>query len=637
MRKILGDRFKNLMTWMIILLIAVVFVFLGLNDYFSSAHSSVVAKVAGQKITQTDVERLYERLAQQGQESGNEEALKQQALNALIRRAALLSLTHRLGFVDTEQQLAQVLLKIPAFQVDGQFSKEEYLKRLSQSGYSDALFRKEVAEDICLAQLEQGIVHSDFVTPQELNMMVQLSEQKRNVGYVILPAQYGRKEIRIADQALENYYNDNKQNFIAPEQVSLEYVLLSPEMAMKKVSLSPDEIKHYYESHQQDYTLPERVHARHLLIAVKEDDSGLDQKAKARAADLLAQMRGGADFAGLAKLHSEDPGSAPKGGDLGWFSKGQMVPEFEQAAFALKPGAMSELVRSPFGYHIIQLIARKESEVRPLAVVESNIREQLTVQKAQELFEKESSTLEKLAKESGKNLETIASQAALKIESTTLFSREGAEGLLSDPVLLTAVFSEDFLKTGYSQAPLRLSNQALILMRIKQHQAARPQTFAEAKPAIQQVLIEEAAQTRLKTFTENFIKRVAQCANPAELAKEQGLVWQTKTNVSRMAGMERDLLWTAFQVSGFEFAEKQQLKIASCMLRKVRDFKLQDGRHIIISVDKVMPGEWAALNPQMQQEYRRGLAGLAGQMDYMAMMLQVLDHTPVKLIAGSAS
>lgn len=624
MGKIVGNRLKSIMTWTIILLITMVFVFFGLNDYFSASHASIIAKVAGHKITEREVERLYERLVQQGNGLADTEGLKQQAVNALMRRAALLNAISGLGLVSTDQQLAQMLLKIPAFQVEGQFSKDEYQKRLKESGYSDAVFRKELSEDICLTQLERAIVQSDFTTPQELNRMVEMSEEKRDVGYVLLPADYGLKEIQISESAIQDYYEKQKQDLIQPERVSIDYILLSPEDAIKKVSISADDISQYYESHALDYTLPERVHARHLLITAPEGDIAADKASKARALDLLSQIQKGADLATLAKQYSEDPGSAPKGGDLGWFSKGQMVPEFEKAAFALKPGAVSELVRSPFGYHIIQLIAHKNSEVRPLNVVESTIREQLKIQKAQELFEKESETFQKLVKESPRNLEDLAAALGLSLVQTQWFSPEGAEGVLSDSILLKAAFAPSFLKEGYITAPLQLSNQALLVMRLKQHEAARAQTLDEAAPQIQKILRQKMLRAQLKDLTQAFTTAIAKGEDLVLFAKERGLMWQTKDHVSRTLGLDRELGWVAFQVP------------VAADSKKIAYFKLSDGRFVIMKITKVIPGQWSSLNEKMQQEYRQGLAMLWGQMNYFSMMLQILETTSVQWMSGFA-
>ncbi len=210
MLQILGDKLKGMVTWTIVSLIALVFIFLGLNDYFSFSEQSVIVKVNGQKIMRKTVDTLYERFAAQ-QNPSNAEALKKQVINTLIRRAALLSQVQVLGLETSDEQVIETLFKIPAFQVKGEFSKDQYQKVLAQMGYNDASFRKELAEDARLGQFEQGILQSSFSTPQALKNIVAIAEQKRDVGYLQLPANHYRKTTPINEQEIADSYEKNKQ------------------------------------------------------------------------------------------------------------------------------------------------------------------------------------------------------------------------------------------------------------------------------------------------------------------------------------------------------------------------------------------------------------------------------------------
>ncbi len=631
MLQILGDKLKGMVTWTIVLLIAVVFVFLGLNDYFSFSEQSVIAKVNGQKIMRKTVDTLYERFAAQNN-TLDAEALKKQVIHMLIRGAALLSEAQALGFETSDEQVVEILLKIPAFQVDGEFSKDHYQKVLAQMAYTDASFRKELAENACLGQFEQGIVQSSFSTPQALQRIVALVEQKRDVGYLQLPAHHYRKTTSINEQEITDFYEKNKQKFISPEAVSLEYVRLSLEPFIKKMVLSAEEVSDYYKEHQSDYTLPERVHARHLLISVPagQVDPKVEKEAVDRVEGLLKQLKGGADFSALAKRWSDDHGSAKKGGDLGWMTRGQMVPSFEEAAFHLKPGAYSEAIRTDFGYHIIQVVAHKHSEVRPLAAVAPAITEQLTFQRAQAQFEKTKETLEKLALEQQdtSTLLPIATALELPVEQTALFSMAGGgEGVIADPMVQKVAFSEAFIKQGFSVHPVLLSDQSILVMRLKQHHSARQQTLAEAQKTVREQVLHEKMQSRLQAFSDSFVKRVQGGENPAVLAKEQGLVWHTKKNVARQEGLQNEILSAGFQLSPLEPGEKL----------KIGKFVFHDGSYGLLVLYKVVPGQWSGLEASAQQAYNRSLTDISGRMDYTATVSHVVGSSTIQWLDGSAS
>ncbi len=629
MLQILGDKLKGMVTWTIVLLIAVVFVFLGLNDYFSSSEQSVIAKVNGQKIMRKTVESLYERFAAQQNTTVDAEALKKQVVNTLIRRAALLSEVQALELETSDEQVVEMLFKIPAFQVEGEFSKDQYQKVLAQMGYTDASFRKELAENGRLGQFEQGIVQSSFSTPQALQRIVALVEQKRDVGYLQLPANHYRKKTPVNEQEIDDFYEKNKQNFISPEAVSLEYVRLSLDPFIKKIVLSSEEISDYYKEHQSDYTLPERVHARHLLISVPPGhDPKVEKEAMDRVEGLLKQLKGGADFSALAKRWSADSGSAKKGGDLGWMTKGQMVPSFEEAAFHLKPGAYSEAIRTDFGYHIIQVVAHKNPEVRSLVAVAPAITEQLSFQRAQEQFEKTKETLEKLALEQQdtSTLLPIATDLGLQVQQTALFSAVGdGEGVIADPMVRKVAFSEAFIKQGFSAQPVLLSDQSIVVMRLKQHNPAHQQTLAEAQKTVREQVLNAKMQARLQAFSDSFVKRVQGGENPAVLAKEQGLVWHTKKNVSRQAGLQNELLSAGFQLSPLDPGEKL----------KIGKFVLQDGSYGLLVLYKVVPGQWSGLEPSAQQAYNSSLTDISGTMDYITTIGHVLGSATIQWLGGS--
>jgi len=430
---------RGVLSWAIVLTVVAGFVFWGVADYFGAGKSrSIAAKVNGQKIPWATVDLLYSRLQNQLGENAETKMVKQDIRRLLIQRIALIQSISKLGFQVNDEQVAQTILQIPAFQVEGRFSKDRFQEVLRQNSLSEANIRSELKEEILLRQLEQGIAQSSFSLKNELKGLIGLLEQKRDIGYVIVPSKKYQAEIKLDPKDVQAYYEEHQSDFILPEQVSLSYVELSVEDLAKAIQLDEITLKKHYEEHISAYTAPERVRARHILIPLsdKSDEALREAEAKEKVQKLLARIKAGESFAKLARTESSDKGSAEKGGDLGWFTRGQMVPAFEDVAFALKkPNQVSEAIRTQFGYHIIQLIEHKQTEVRSYAEVKELVKEQLSQEEARKIFADRTEMLAKLAFENSTSLEPIVSELGLKIRDTELFSRHGG-GALGLPIIL---------------------------------------------------------------------------------------------------------------------------------------------------------------------------------------------------------
>ncbi len=623
----LRDKAQGLMTWIIVLAIAAAFIFFGIGDYFSfGGRTQYAAKVNGEKISWQTVDNLYDRYANQYEGQVDSAALKQQILSALIQRNALLSAAKKQGFRVGEDQIAELLVLIPAFQVDGQFSKEQYYKVLNQASYTDAGFRSELMQDVLLGQFEQGLMQSSFATPKELSNLVGLLEQKRDFGYVLIPSKKFEKEIKIPAEKIQAYYDKHRSLFVKPEQVTLEYVELSLDQLAEKVKPTEEDIKAYYQEHQTAYTLPERVHARHILILAPENgEPKLDEEAKKKIEDLAKQLKQGANFEKLAKSFSNDPGSAEKGGDLGWFVQGQMVPDFEKAAFALnKPGSISDPVRTQFGYHLIQLIAHKKSEARSLAEVKHLVEEQLKREKAEQLYAEKAEQLAKLGFENKDSLEPLAEALGLKIQDTAPFSREGGQGgVASHPAVVEAAFSDALLKDGENSQPVKLSENATVLFRVKDHLPLVEQTFQQAEQSVRDILTAVQAKVEAKAAGEKVLKEVSEGGKPQQIVKTMQLDWTVKSNVMRSStDVDRQVLVAAFQIAAGKDLNAKPT---------TQGFSLPNGDYLVMTLNKIIPGVWSKLPSDKQKAYLQGVEGASGQLEYALYVNQVLQEAKVQI------
>ncbi len=251
MLEILRAKAQGAVAWIIVLFIGVAFAFFGLGDYFSGrGNREVAAKIDGQKVTWQAVDNIYKRVAPQYGNQVDEGALKNQILMQLIRRIALIKQIKTAGFRVGDEQVAELLVNIPAFQVDGQFSKEQYLKILGEANYTEIAFRQELSQDALLGQLEQGINQSSFTTPIELENTVGLVDQKRDFGYTIVGANQYKKDIKVSEEQIKNYYEQHKASLVKPEEVVVEYITLSLSNLTAQIKPSKEEVLAFYDEHQ---------------------------------------------------------------------------------------------------------------------------------------------------------------------------------------------------------------------------------------------------------------------------------------------------------------------------------------------------------------------------------------------------
>lgn len=609
------SKFRRVFTISLIGVIALTFAVMGLGSYFAGKGDyGTAAVVNGQKISWAAVNTLYERVRRTMSETAqhNEKMMKEQLRFAMVQRLALLNNAKALGFQLSDAQLADALVKMPAFQKEGSFSKDQYLQVLSNAAYTDKEFRQELSNDLLIAQLEQGLSQSNFSLASELSRLVSLIDQKRDVGYFILPASKLRAQIKIEPNQIQEYYEKNKANFISPEQVSLEYISLSAEELAKGVDVSPEILESYYEKHKASYTIPESFRVRHILISVPQLGSGqeAEQQAKETVTRLSMELKKGASFEKLAEAHSMDQSTAKAGGDIGWFVRGQMVPEFENAVVALKkPNEISEPIRTQFGYHLIQLSEKKAPEIRLFKDIQSLVKEQFQKEEAQKLFLDKFEQMEKLAFEHSDSLKPISEQLDLKLESTDFFSRlSGQTDITRHPEVLKTAFSVEVLEHKHNSQPIKINDSLAIVLRRKDHKPAEQQTLAQVEKNINEILITEKSKQKAKEWSEVLVQKLKNHEDPESLAKTYLINFVVKKNLSRdTKGIDQSIVTAAFQAKKPTKEDKEPI---------LESRPLPNGDYLVLILQKVQEGEIDKLDLGMRAAYKQGLADLLSQLEF---------------------
>lgn len=471
------------------------FALAGIGSYLGRPAESLAAVVNGDKISNQALEAAVQserqRLQQQFGDSfdaiaGNPAFMAQirrTALEQLVTRQLLDQTVAKNGLSVGDAQVRQAILELPAFQVDGQFNNDRYLSLINRQGYSAAAFRETMRQDLSRSQFLTGITDSEFVLPGEVKRTQTLMTQTRDIRYWSVDTQKLAEAITPTEEQVQAYFDKNQFSYQQPEMVSVEYVELNADQLAEGVEITESDIKTYYTDNQDLFLSAEERRASHILVSSVE-----------QAAKLKAELEAGADFAELAKQHSQDTFTKENGGDLDWFTKGVMVEAFDDAVFNMtKEGAISEPVTSSFGVHLIKLTGVRPAKAQELADVSAEIKETLTRNKALELYYQKQEQVTNLAFELPDSLDELAQEAELSIKQTALFSRSNAPTSVAHPKVIEAIFSDPVLRDNMNSDAIEIAEGHLLVVRLKEHQEARSKTLNEVKPEVAQAVKHEEA------------------------------------------------------------------------------------------------------------------------------------------------
>ena len=479
-------------------LITLPFAFFGVDSYMrNSGVGGDVAAIGDMKITQQQFqqtlreqqERLRTQLGAQFDPKmlDNPEARKA-ILDDLINQRLLLVEASKNRMFASDEAVRQTIAGVEAFKVDGKFSSERYEAALRAQGMSPQGFEAQLRQDLTLQQLAGAIGQSGIVSRTVGDRLLALQTEKREVAEYRLNLDSYLDKVKLADDAARKFYDENSAQFQTPEQAKAEYVVLSMETIGAQLSVSEAEIKAAYDSRKDRYVQPEERRASHILVS--SEKVGKD-KAKAKAEELLAEIRKTPTaFPDLARKHSDDPGSASKGGDLGFFARGMMVKPFEDSAFGLKEGEISGVVESDFGSHIIKLTGVHAAKEKPLAEVKGEIEAELKKTAASRKFAEAAEAFSNMVYEQSDSLAPVAEKFKLTIKQSDWLGRQAvpANGVLGNEKILAALFSGDSIQNKRNTEAVEVAPNTLVAARIVDHKAAALQPFDGVKVGIETLL-----------------------------------------------------------------------------------------------------------------------------------------------------
>lgn len=525
----------------ILALIILPFAFWGVESYIGGmGRTDSVAEVGGSKISKTEFEQALREQQEQLRASlaGRDPALldspevRQAVIDGLVQRRLLTRYADDAHILVSNEELARFIASVPQLQEGGKFSPERYESLLAAKGLNKSAFEFNLRQDMRIQQALQAVGNAAVAGKVAADRWLAKQLEEREISEAAIRPDLFLDRVKIAPDAVKAFYESNQKKFELPEQVRAEYVVLSRDKLANEVVIGDEEVKAWYQSHGDRYKQPETRRASHVLITVGAKASGDEIKAaEAKAGEVLAQAKAaGSDFGKLAKQHSQDPGSAATGGDLGWFGRGAMVKPFEDAVFALTDGQISGLVRSEFGFHVIKLTGVRSEQPRPFDEVKGEITAELRAQTAAKKYAEIAESFSNTVYEQSDSLKPAADKFGLAIKQSDWLTKTGGMGPLANPKLLSALFSDDALKNKRNTDAIEVAPNVLVAARVLEHKPAALQPIETVAPTIEKFL---AHQEAVKIAASEGEQRLAQLGK----GEKTDVVWGAARNVTRAAPM----------------------------------------------------------------------------------------------------
>ncbi|MFL2739867.1 MAG: SurA N-terminal domain-containing protein [bacterium] len=529
------NKSKGWVAYLIVGLITVPFALFGIQDYASRSANTSIAKVDGEDI---DINIYYQELNTQQrnlqqqlgaaytQEIDN--TLKQTLLDSLINEKLIENYANSLDIVTLDDEVKSVIEMNQAFLVDGEFSQERYIQLLRLNSYTPAGYEIAQSKSLNREQIKRNLSGSAFMSSTQIEQLNDLAAQEREVSYIALNTENYVDQVSVSESQISDYFNENRSNFIEGRKVKVDFVELTLDSMEEPEQPTESDLRNLYDENADLYTNPERRRAQHILIESED-----------LANELLSQIKEGADFAELAKANSEDTSSSEEGGDLGFFEKELMGAEFDEVAFAMNIGDVSDVVETDYGFfHIIKLTDIEPETMQSFEMVEERL-VSLYIKNAKEksLF----GSLEEFMNLSyEESLDMVADQFALEVQSSDYFSEGSTQ---YDSKFVTSAFSSAVIDEGLNSEVMEISPEKFVVLALSDLQSERERDLNEVEGQIEAALKSAAAKEIIDNLAENIASALTsgdeQTAN--QIISDNNLEWVNQGWITRASNLPFDL------------------------------------------------------------------------------------------------
>ncbi len=537
------NKSKGWVAYLIVGLITVPFALFGIQDYVSRSANNSIATVDGVDI---DINVYYQELNTQQrnlqqqlgaaytQEIDN--AIKQTLLDSMINEKLIENYANSLDIVTLDDEVKSVIELNQAFEVDGEFSQDRYTQLLRLNSYSPAGYELAQSKSLTREQIKRNLSGSAFMSSIQIDQLNDLASQQREVSYIALNTNNYLDQVSVSKNQISDYFNENRSSFIEGKKVKVDFVELTLDVMDEPESPTNDDLQNLYDDNAELYTNLERRRAQHILVESEE-----------LANDLLDQINQGADFAELAKANSEDSSSSKEGGDLGFFEKELMGDEFDEAAFAMNIGDISDVVATDYGYfHIIKLTDIEAETMQAFNEVEEQLAA-LYIKNAKEkmLF----SSLEEFINLSyEESLDMVADQFGLELQSSDYFGNDSSQ---YDAKFVASAFSSSVVDDGENSEVMEIDSEKFVVLALSDLQSERERDLSEVEDQIESALKTATAKKVIEGIAESIASALSsgdeQSAN--SLISENNLEWVSEGWISRASELPYDVASMTFALS----------------------------------------------------------------------------------------
>ncbi|MCF7999112.1 MAG: SurA N-terminal domain-containing protein [Methylovulum sp.] len=610
------EKSQGVFSWVILIAICIPFALWGINNYDDNGREVALASVGDKDFFQRDVNKAYDQFSQSLRGLGlDEQLLKQQALQKLIKDEVLLQYVQARGLVVTDETIREFIAKLDYFQTEGRFDEEKYKSLLASQRLSSAEFVNRIKKALMMEQFQNSILQTSIATDYDVEGFFKIQNQQRDVEYMTITltpatAQPTKEEI-------EAYYRQHQDIFQAPEQMSVEYVELSLAELAKKIIVTDEKLQAFYQEQKDQYTLPERRKISHILFAVNDkvtEQLALEKAQKAK------QVLASKAFASVAADQSDDKVTAKLGGDLGLFNVGVMEKSFEDAAMKLRLNEVSEPVKSAFGYHLIKVTELLPVEIKAFDTVKEDLLKAYQKVQAENAFYAEAERLTELSYQNPDNLHTVAESLGLTIQKTMLFTKDSGEGVAADPKVRGVAFTDEVLQ-GNNSAAIELGADKVIVLRLLDHKPAASKELSAVTQEIVTVILNEKAKQAVLEKAKQVLARLDANESLVKLAEENKLNLKSlKSLTRRSTEVELPLREAIF-------------KAAKPLANKPSIFSvpMANGDQVILSLNKVTEGVMSNDEKKQLEVAKKNIANTFAQEEFNAVLSSLEASADIKI------
>jgi len=537
------NKSKGWVAYLIVGLITVPFALFGIQDYVSRSVNNSIATVDGDDI---DINLYYQELNTQQrnlqqqlgaaytQEIDN--AIKQSLLDSMINEKLIENYANSLDIVTLDDEVKSVIELNQAFSVDGVFSQDRYTQLLRLNSYTPAGYELAQSKALTRDQIKRNLSGSAFMSSTQIKQLNDLASQQREVSYIALNTNNYVDQVSVSKDQISDYFNENRSIFIEGQKVKVDFVELTLDVMDEPESPTNDDLQNLYDENAELYTNPERRRAQHILVESEE-----------LADDLLEKIKQGADFTELAKANSEDSSSSEEGGDLGFFERELMGTEFDEAAFAMSIGDVSDVVSTEYGYfHIIKLTDIEAETMQAFDEVEEQLAA-LYIKNAKEkmLF----GSLEEFINLSyEESLDMVADQFGLELQTSDYFANSSSQ---YDQKFVASAFSPAVIDKGENSEVMEINSEKFVVLALSDLQPERERDLSEVEGQIESALKTAAAKEVIEDIAESIASALSSGdeQTASNLISESSLEWISEGWISRASELPYDVTSKSFTLS----------------------------------------------------------------------------------------